>query len=189
MEKRPRRFGGLGLVIGIIVSLAIFVGTTYNSLVVKDENVKGKWADVETQYQRRADLIPNLVETVKGYAKHESDTLTQIAKLRSDYKEAKTPQDYEKADEQFTKAINIVVENYPDLKANENFLSLQDELAGTENRIAIARKEYNSEAVDFNKAVRRFPQNIFAGMLGFGTKETFKSSPGAEESPKVDFGK
>lgn len=175
------------LIIGVLVG--IMISSKYNGLVRRQEDVNKTWAEVQTQYQRRADLIPNLVETVKGYAQHEEETLENIAKLRSGYTDAKTPEDYEKLDTELAKNINIVVENYPDLKANENFLSLQDELAGTENRIAVARRDFNNEATEFNKSVRTFPNNIFASMLGFDKFETFKAQDGAENAPSVDFGK
>ena len=176
-------------IIVVLVVIAVFLGGMYNGLVQQNEEVDSAWAQVENVLKKRADLIPNLVETVKGYAEHEEETLENIAKLRSGYTEAKTPEDYEKLDTELAKNINIVVENYPDLKANENFLSLQDELAGTENRIAVARRDFNNEATEFNKSVRTFPNNIFASMLGFDKFETFKAQDGAENAPSVDFGK
>ncbi|AVM66466.1 LemA family protein [Peptostreptococcaceae bacterium oral taxon 929] len=188
-EKRQRKFSPLVIILIIVVLVGIMISSKYNGLVRKQEDVNKTWAEVQTQYQRRADLIPNLVETVKGYAKHEEETLENIAKLRSGYTDAKTPEDYEKLDTELAKNINIVVENYPDLKANENFLSLQDELAGTENRIAVARRDFNNEATEFNKSVRIFPNNIFASMLGFGKFKTFEAQAGAENAPSVDFGK
>lgn len=190
-EKRQRRgkFSPLLIILVIVIALGALVASKYNGLVNRQENVNKTWVEVQTQYQRRADLIPNLVETVKGYAQHEEETLENIAKLRSGYTDAKTPEDYEKLDTELAKNINIVVENYPDLKANENFLSLQDELAGTENRIAVARRDFNNEATEFNKSVRTFPNNIFASMLGFDKFETFKAQDGAENAPSVDFGK
>ena len=190
-EKRQRRgrFSPLLIILGIVIALGGLVAFKYNGLVRKQEDVNKTWAEVQTQYQRRADLIPNLVETVKGYAKHEEETLENIAKLRSGYTDAKTPEDYEKLDTELAKNINIDVENYPDLKANENFLSLQDELAGTENRIAVARRDFNNEATEFNKSVRTFPNNIFASMLGFDKFKTFEAQAGAENAPSVDFGK
>lgn len=193
MEEKKQRKGRFSSPLAIILIIGILVGilisSKYNGLVRKQEDVNKTWAEVQTQYQRRADLIPNLVETVKGYAKHEEETLENIAKLRSGYTDAKTPEDYEKLDTELAKNINIVVENYPDLKANENFLSLQDELAGTENRIAVARRDFNNEATEFNKSVRTFPNNIFASILGFDKFETFKAQDGAENAPSVDFGK
>lgn len=193
MEEKKQRKGRFSSPLAIILIIGILVGimisSKYNGLVRKQEDVNKTWAEVQTQYQRRADLIPNLVETVKGYAKHEEETLENIAKLRSGYTEAKTPEDYEKLDTELARNINIVVENYPDLKANENFLSLQDELAGTENRIAVARRDFNNEATEFNKSVRTFPNNIFASILGFDKFETFKAQDGAENALSVDFGK
>lgn len=188
-EKRQRKFSPLVIILIIVVLVGIMISSKYNGLVRKQEDVNKTWAEVQTQYQRRADLIPNLVETVKGYAEHEEETLENIAKLRSGYTDAKTPEDYEKLDTELAKNINIVVENYPDLKANENFLSLQDELAGTENRIAVARRDFNNEATEFNKSVRTFPNNIFASILGFDKFKTFEAQAGAENAPSVDFGK
>lgn len=187
-QKRSRFSSPLLIILVIGILVGIMFSSKYNGLVRRQEDVNKTWAEVQTQYQRRADLIPNLVETVKGYAKHEEETLENIAKLRSGYTEAKTPQDYEKLDTELAKNINIVVENYPELKANENFLSLQDELAGTENRIAVARRDFNNEATEFNKSVRTFPNNIFASIFNFDKFQTFEAEAGAENAPKVNFG-
>lgn len=183
-----KKFKSLWIVVALVVVLAIFAGTTYNGLVRSEEDVNQAWSQVETNYQRRADLIPNLVETVKGYSQHESEVFTNIAKLRSGYQEAKTPAEYTALDQQLRTNIQIAVEAYPELKANENFLSLQDEISGTENRIAIARKDYNTVATRYNKSVRVFPRTIFAHLFGFGPKELFQAEAGSEKAPKVDFG-
>lgn len=183
--------GGLMAIIAIVVILAIGAFSSYNGLVGLDEEVNNSYADLQTAVQRRADLIPNLVNTVKGYATHEQETLTKITEARSKVNDAKGPKELSEANAELTKAIgdiNVVVEAYPDLKANQNFIQLQDELAGTENRIAVARKDYNGVVKTFNSKVRRFPTNIFANMLGFSPREYFEADPGAESAPSVDFG-
>ena len=177
----------LTVILVIVVVIAVFLVSQYNSLVGQEESVKESWSNVETNYQRRADLIPNLVETVKGYAEHESSTYENIAKLRSGYEEASTPEEYQKLDEELDLAINVAIEAYPELKANENFAKLQDELAGTENRIAIARQDYNKVATPYNTRIRRFPTNIVAGIFGFERHELFEAAPGSESAPAVDF--
>ncbi|RMF05415.1 LemA family protein [Candidatus Woesearchaeota archaeon] len=171
--------------------------SAYNSLVALDTEVEMAWANVESAYQRRADLIPNLVETVKGARDFEQETLTEITKLRSEAGQAKVQVDSAASPEQLATAASsmdsvlsrllVIVENYPELKSNENFLSLQDELAGTENRIKIERDRYNKAVRDYNRKVRSFPANIVASMFGFEPRESFSASPGAEEAPKVGF--
>lgn len=187
-----RKLGKLGTVLAVLAVIgaivAFYLAGTYNSFVEMEENVKNAWSQVETNYQRRADLIPNLVETVKAYATHENETFASIAQLRSSYNSAKTPSEYQELDRQLATNINIMVEAYPELKANSNFLSFQDELAGTENRIAVARRDYNEVTTAFNKKVRVFPQNIVAGLFNFESKELFAAEAGAEKAPKVDFG-
>lgn len=179
------------MVVVIILALVVLIGGwligSYNSLITMNEDVNNAWAQVETQYQRRVDLIPNLVETIKGYASHEKETFTKIAELRSGYQKAKTPSELQAVDAQLKSAINIAVEAYPQLKANENFLALQDELAGTENRISVARKDYNTIVTVFNKRVKQFPMNIISGMLGFEPRNLFEAAPGAENAPQVNF--
>ena len=174
----------LGWIIpAIIVVIIIFWGIGgYNGMVSLDEGVQNKWADVETQYQRRADLIPNLVNTVKGYAAHESQTLENVVKARSEASSVKvdpqniTPEklaEYQKAQSGVSSALGrlmVIVEKYPDLKANQNFLELQSQLEGTENRINTARRDFNEAAKGFNTEIRRFPKNILAGMFGFEKK-------------------
>ena len=191
---------GKGL-IAVIVVVVIFglIGLFFfgqyvsvrNNLVSKNEAVKSAWSQVDIVLQRRADLIPNLVETVKGYAKQEQTVFGDIAKARSALLSAGTPQDKIAANGQLDGALGrllLVVENYPQLKSNENFLRLQDELAGTENRIAVERKRYNDTLQDYNTYVQQFPNNIFAGWAGFKPNPAyFAASEGSREAPKVNF--
>lgn len=175
---------------GLIVLLVVVVAglmVSYNGLVNLDEEVQNKWSQVETNYQRRTDLIPNLANTVKGYAEHESETFKGIAELRSGYKKASTPKEYQQLDKELSRVINIAVESYPQLKANENFLALQDELAGTENRIAVSRRDYNNAVTKYNKKIRRFPTNMMARMFGFDKADLFEAEKGAEKAPEVNF--
>ncbi len=177
-------------VLAIVLIIAGIFGSTYNKLQVKDEDVNQAWAQVENTMQRRADLIPNLVETVKGYAKHEEEVFTKVTEARSAVKAASTPKEYAAANEQMDQAvknINVVAEAYPKLKADSNFANLQAELAGTENRIAVERKRYNEAVADFNKSVKRFPTNLVAKMLGFSQREYFQAAAGAEKAPEVKF--
>lgn len=188
MKKGGSKF----LIILIIVAVIGFgLFNTYNGLVVTEEKVNQAYADLQTAVQRRADLIPNLVNTVKGYASHEEETLTRITEARSKVTSASSPQELSEANAELTRAlgdINVVVEAYPELKANQNFIQLQDELAGTENRIAVARKDYNGVVNTYNSQVRRFPTSIFAKILGFPPKAYFEADPGSEKAPTVDFG-
>ena len=181
------------IILAVVAILVIWAVSVYNGLVTMDENVTGKWANVETQYQRRADLIPNLVNTVKGYATHEKETLEGVVAARSQATQIKvdaadlTP---EKAQGAVTSALGkllAITENYPDLKANQNFLELQAQLEGTENRINVARKNFNDAAQAYNTNIRRFPKNIFAGMFGFDKKAYFEAEEGSEKAPKVEF--
>lgn len=177
------------LIIVAVIGLGLF--NTYNGLVVTEEKVNQSYADLQTAVQRRADLIPNLVNTVKGYATHEEETLTRITEARSKVTSASNPEELSEANAELTRAlgdINVVVEAYPELKANQNFIQLQDELAGTENRIAVARKDYNGVVNTYNSQVRRFPTSIFAKILGFSPKDYFEADPGSEKAPTVDFG-
>ena len=177
-------------VLAIVLIIAGIFGSTYNKLQVKDEDVNQAWAQVENTMQRRADLIPNLVETVKGYAKHEEEVFTKVTEARSAVKSASTPKEYAEANDQMdqaVKSINVVAEAYPELKADSNFANLQAELAGTENRIAVERKRYNEAVADFNKSVKRFPTNMVAKMLGFSQREYFQAAAGAENAPEVKF--
>jgi LemA protein len=189
-----------GLIAVIVVILVfgliglIFFGqyvSVRNTLVTKNESVKAAWSQVDIVLQRRADLIPNLVETVKGYAQQEQTVFGDIAKARSALLSAGTPQDKIAANGQLDGALGrllLIVENYPQLKSNENFLRLQDELAGTENRIAVERKRYNDTLQDYNTYVQQFPNNIFAGWAGFKKNDAyFAASEGSREVPKVNF--
>lgn len=190
---------GLIITIVVIALVAIWGISSYNGLVSMDENVSNQWANVETQYQRRSDLIPNLVNTVKGYAKHESQTLESVMQARSQATQVKidpsncTPQQlaaYQKAQGDVTTALGkllAITENYPDLKANQNFLELQSQLEGTENRINVARKDFNDTAKKYNTSLRRFPRNIVASMFGFEKRAYFEAEAGAEKTPKVEF--
>ena len=185
--------------VGIIVVLVMWAIGGYNGMVKMDEQVQNKWANVETQYQRRADLIPNLVSTVKGYAKHEQQTLEDVVKARSEATQVKvdaenlTPEKlaaFQKAQSGVSSALGrllAVAENYPDLKANQNFLELQSQLEGTENRITVARKDFNDAAKSYNQLIRQFPKNILAGMFGFEKKSYFEAEAGSEKAPKVEF--
>ena len=190
---------GLIITIVVIALVAIWGISSYNGLVSMDENVSNSWANVETQYQRRSDLIPNLVNTVKGYAKHESQTLEAVMAARSQATQVKidpsncTPQQlaaYQKAQGDVTTALGkllAITENSPALKANQNFLELQSQLEGTENRINVARKDFNDTAKKYNTSLRRFPRNIIASMFGFEKRNYFEAEAGAEKAPKVEF--
>lgn len=174
-------------------------GCGYNRLVEKDETIAQQWAQVENAYQRRADLIPNLVNTVKGYADFEQETLTEVIEARSkatsinveaDNLDPAAIQRFEEAQGQLSSALSrllVTVERYPDLKANQNFLELQAQLEGTENRISFERKKFNDAVADYNRSVRRFPRNITAAIFGFDRKGYFEAESGAEEAPEVQF--
>jgi LemA protein len=184
----------IGLVVVVLIALLFFgqyIGVK-NTLVTKNEAVKAAWSQVDIVLQRRADLIPNLVETVKGYAKQEQTVFGDIAKARSALLSAGTPQDKIAANQQLDGALGrllVIVENYPQLKSNENFLRLQDELAGTENRIAVERKRYNDTLQDYNTYIQKFPQSMFAGFAGFKVNDAyFKAAEGSRDAPKVNFG-
>ena len=178
------------LVLIALIFFAQYVGVR-NTLVTKNEAVKAAWSQVDIVLQRRADLIPNLVETVRGYAKQEQTVFGDIAKARSALLSAGTPQQKIAANGQLDNALGrllVVVENYPQLKSNENFLRLQDELAGTENRIAVERRRYNDTLQDYNTYLQVFPHDIFAGWAGFKTNDAyFKAAEGSREVPKVNF--
>lgn len=188
----------------IIVSVAVFAaiclwfGGKYNALVTAQENVHDAWAKVESQYQRRADLVPNLVETVKGYAAHESNVFESVVEARSKAMQVSFPENatekqlaaYQKAQGELgiaLKSLFALAENYPDLKASDSFRDLQTQLEGTENRIAVARNAYNTAAKDYNVLTRRFPGNIVASMFGFQKKPYFEAEEGAEKATKVSF--
>uniref|UniRef100_UPI003FF14329 LemA family protein n=1 Tax=Alistipes shahii TaxID=328814 RepID=UPI003FF14329 len=185
--------------IGVVAVVAIFFYATYNGFVNREEGLKSAWADVETQYQRRADLIPNLVNTVKGYAAHETQTLNEVTEARARATSINLSADdltperlaqFQRAQAEVRSALGRLIavsESYPDLKANQNFLELQAQLEGTENRIAVARKDFNAAAQQYNVSVRRFPANLVARMFGFGQKPYFESAEGAAAAPQVTF--
>ncbi|WP_144513030.1 LemA family protein [Bacillus sp. FJAT-22090] len=183
----------LGPIIIIVVILAIIAGiffSSYNGFVNAEEDVNKSYAQVETQLQRRLDLIPNLVNTVKGFASHEKEVLSNIANARSKLAGASTPEDQAAANDELSGALSrllVVVENYPELKADANFRQLMDELAGTENRLSVARQDYNAVVSDYNKKVKRMPGSIVASIFGFDEKEYFKADAAAQEAPVVDF--
>ncbi len=180
----------IGILVVILVIGFWMVGI-YNGLVGKDQNVKQSWAQVESQLQRRYDLIPNLVETVKGYAKHEKEVFENVTAARSAWAGAKTGGEKVKAANQLEGSLGrliAVAENYPQLRASENFRALQDELAGTENRVAVARMRYNEAVQDYNTSARSFPTVAFVGMFGFDREKTFfEAAKEAKEAPKVKF--
>lgn len=191
------------LVLLVLLGLLLIGGcmtcNLQKTMVTTDENVKSKWGEVQNQYQRRSDLIPNLVSTVKGAAQFEQKTLTDVINARANATSIKidpkdlTPeklQQFQQAQGQLSQALGrlmVVSERYPELKANQNFLALQDQLEGTENRITVARKNFNDAVQEYNITVRTFPNNIFAGMLGFQQKGMFQAEAGAEKAPQVQF--
>ncbi len=179
-----------GIIIGIIVVLALLMIPQYNGLVQSKENVSEAYAQVQNVVQRRADLIPNLVNTVKGYTKHEEDVFIKVSEARSGVKNAKNPEELATANEQLTSALNgmnVVVERYPELKADKQFTQLMDELAGSENRIATERKNYNTVVKSYNQKVKRFPTVIFAKLMGFNAEKYFEADKSAQVAPKVNF--
>lgn len=175
------------IIVGLLV---VLFGSTYNKLNALELEVDKNWAQVENTLQRRSDLIPNLVETVKGYAKHEEEVFTKVTNARSSVAKAQTPEELAKANgelDQALRSINVVVEAYPELKADKNFQNLQAELAGSENRIATERQRFNESVKEYNLAVRKFPTNLFAGVLGFKERPFFEISEGADQVPQVKF--
>ncbi len=179
------------MIAGIVVALiVVMVISGYNGLVTLNENVNGKWAQIENQLQRRADLIPNLVATVKGYAAHEQQAIGAVSEARSKLAGAQGPAAKAQADAELSGSLSrllAIVENYPNLKADTNFRQLSDEIAGTENRVAVARKDYNDAVQGYNAKIQSVPTVIYAKILGFGQKEYFKAAEGAKEVPKVQF--
>jgi LemA protein len=181
----------------VVIVVVVLAGLTYsffkgnyNRFVTMDEGIKSAWAQVENQLQRRYDLIPNLVETVKGYAKQEKDVLVEVTNARARVGGATTVPDKISANNELSGALSrllVVVEQYPDLKSNQNFLRLQDELAGTENRISVERKRYNDAVRSYNVAIRSFPANLLAGMFGFEKAAFFDAPAAAEKAPQVKF--
>lgn len=194
--KKWITLGVIGLLIIILISSIV---GSYNGMVTKEEAVTEKWAQVENVYQRRMDLIPNLVNTVKGYAAHEKETLEAVVNARAKATQttidpsklnAESIKQFSAAQDGLSSALSklmVVVERYPDLKANQNFLELQAQLEGTENRIAVERKKFNESAKDYNTYIRKFPKNIFASMFGFEKKDYFEANEGAEVAPTVEF--
>lgn len=182
--------GPLLTVVIILVVLAIIFVPSYNKFINLEEDVDQANAQVDNQLQRRLDLIPNLVNTVKGYASHENEVLTDIAEARSRLAGANSRDEEVAADNELSGALSrllVVVENYPELKADRQFTQLMDELAGTENRLTVARMDYNNVVSSYNRQVKRFPGKLVASIFGFDEKEYFKADPAATEAPKVDF--
>ena len=187
------------IIIAVVALIAVFCNTSYNSMVSQDEAVGTAWSNVENQYQRRADLIPNLVNTVKGYANHEKETLEAVIAARakatqtsinlSDVSSEKMAA-FQEAQGELSSALSrlmVSIEKYPDLKANQNFQALQAQLEGTENRISVERRKFNDIARDYNTSIRRFPKNIVAGLFGFEKRPYFEAQEGAEKAPEVKF--
>ncbi|MBP7965111.1 MAG: LemA family protein [Paludibacteraceae bacterium] len=186
-------------VVALVAIMALWAVSAYNNLVVAQESVTTEWANVESQYQRRADLIPNLVSTVKGYAAHEQETFEAVVSARAKATQMTvdadnlTPeklQEFQAAQGEVGAALGrllMITENYPELKANQNFMALQEQLEGTENRIQVARQKFNLTAKTYNTTIRRFPTNILAGMFGFDAKAYFEAEIGAEKAPTVEF--
>jgi LemA protein len=203
IKKKKRKMKRSWIIIGVIIVVIVVIYSmfkgTYNNMVTMSESVDAQWSQVENVYQRRADLIPNLVNTVKGYAKHERETLEGVIEARSKATSVNVDasnlneqslQAFQKAQAGLSSALSklmLVVERYPDLKANQNFLDLQAQLEGTENRIAVERKKYNEVVREYNTFIKKFPNNMFAGMFGFDKKPYFKAETGAEKAPEVQF--
>lgn len=189
----------IGAIVLVVILIYSSISGSYNKMVQKDEAVKSQWGTVESAYQRRMDLIPNLVETVKGYADFEKTTLTQVIEARAKATQvsikpenlnAASMKQFQAAQGELSGALSrllVTVEQYPNLKANENFLNLQAQLEGTENRIAVERRKFNEMAQDYNTFIRSFPKNIWASLFGFEKKDYFEAEQGAEKAPKVDF--
>lgn len=187
------------IIVAVVAIMGLYALTTYNSLASKDEACLNQWSKVESQYQRRLDLIPNLVSTVKGYAKHEEETLIKVIEARNNATQVKFDannltqeqmdqfQQSQDALSSALKGLNVVIERYPDLKANQNFLQLQSQLEGTENRIAVERQRYSDMVNEYNTSIRRFPKNMVASLLGFERKAYFEAQNGAENAPQVEF--
>lgn len=187
------------MLVGLIVIVGAMIGSSYNAMVQKQEAVSSQWAQVQNAYKRRADLIPNLVSTVKGYATHEESTLTAVTEARNNATKIELDasqlteenlRKYQEAQGQIGAALSrllMVQEAYPDLKANTNFMALQDELSGTENRISVERNKFNETVKDYNTYIRTFPRGLFAGMFGFQQRAYFEAGEAAQEAPKVEF--
>ena len=189
----------IGVVLLLVLMLVFSIKNSYNKMVTMDEGVSAQWSNVENVYQRRADLIPNLVNTVKGYAEHERETLEGVIEARAKATsvtidpsklDAQSIQKFQEAQDGLSSALSrlmVVMERYPDLKANQNFMDLQAQLEGTENRIAVERRKFNETAQQYNTYIRRFPQVLFAGMFNFDKKAYFEAQKGAEKAPEVLF--
>ncbi len=180
----------IGVILVIIALLVMPLIGSYNSLVKLDEEANNQWAQIDVQLKRRSDLIPNLVNTVKGFAEQEKEVLLGITKARAGLQDAKTPEQAAAADSELTSALgklSVVVESYPQLKSDQNFIRLQDELAGTENRIAVARKDYNDVVKPLNAKIRSFPTKLLAGMFGFNGRQYFEVKESEKEVPNVEF--
>lgn len=179
----------IGVLVVIVIIAVLLVGN-YNGMLTANENVESKYSDLDVMLQRRADLVPNLVNTVKGYMAHETEIIDKVTQARTKLANAGSVEDKANANEELSTALNslmLVVENYPDLKSSENFIQLSDELAGTENRIAVARKNYNDAVKSYNLKIKKFPGNLVAGMFGFGNKGYFEADKSSQEVPSVDF--
>lgn len=186
-----KSYVGIGIVVAVIAVFSMMIMSSYNGFVDLEENVDQSYAQIENQLQRRLDLVPNLVNTVKGYASHEEEVLTEISDARARLAGAGSPEEEATANAELSGALSrllVVVENYPTLKADQQFTQLMDELSGTENRISVARKDYNTEVSQYNKRVKSFPGVIVANITGFDEKEYFEADPSAGEAPEVDFG-
>ncbi|OPA74575.1 LemA family protein [Paenibacillus selenitireducens] len=179
------------IVVAVVIILVVMFSGKYNTYVTASETVNQQWSKVDVQLQRRYDLIPNLVNTVKGYAAHEKEVIKSVTDARAALGGARTPNELAAADQQLSSALSrllVVVENYPTLKADAQFTQLMDELAGTENRIAVARNDYNNAVADYNKLIQRFPGNLLAGMMGFHKKDYFETTADSKKNPEVNFG-
>ena len=191
LNKKSKTLVIIAVIVLAVILLIGSVVRNYNNLVSLNGTVEEKRSAISTQLQRRNDLIPNLVSTVKGYAKHEADVFTKVTEARSKVMGADTVKEQAEASaelsRELTTFLNFTVENYPELKANQNFVSLQDELAGTENRITRARDVYNESVKEYNVKIKKFPSNIFAGIFGFDAYEYFEAEAGAEKVPEVSF--
>lgn len=189
MEKKRIIGSTIGTIVIVLLLCVALLATKYNSFVKLNEQVSQAYSQVDNVIQRRADLIPNLVESVKGYANHESETLQNIVEARAGVKKADTPQELAQADAELSRSINVMIEAYPELKSDKLFTQLMDELAGAENRISVERKNYNGAVQKFNTGIKRFPGNIIANMTGFTEKPYFEADESAKTVPSVNFNK
>lgn len=190
LEHGGKMKKGWIILIAILVIIVLYFVLSYNSFIRLQVDIDNSWAEVENQLKRRYDLIPNYVETVKGYAAHEEEVFTEVTKARASVGQAQTREDMIEANNELTNALSrlmVVVERYPELKANQNFIRLQDELAGTENRLATARRRYNEAVRNYNRKIRVFPNNIIASIFGFEPEVFFEAGEEAQEVPEVEF--